>query len=279
MPHSDHLAGTPLAVRIMTYNVHRCQGSDGAFAPARVAQVIAACRPDVVALQEVDVGRSRSGFVHQAESIARELGMDHQFFPSMHIMEGQYGNAILSRLPARLVKAGHLPQAWRAERRGVLRARVETPAGPFEIFNTHLGLRAGERRRQIAELLGEEWLGDVPPDRPAVLAGDFNTLPWSRSYRDLARHMRDVQTVLKLPAGPTFPARRPLFRLDHLFVNGAVAPLSIDVVRSPLALLASDHLPLVAELARAGHAPEAESADDAAAQRSALETAGGRHEQ
>ena len=93
----------------MTYNVHRCRGVDRSWSPERIAQVIASCHPDIVALQELDVGRARSGHIDQAEVIARDLGMDVQFFPAMRVMEELYGDAILSRLPARLVKADSLP--------------------------------------------------------------------------------------------------------------------------------------------------------------------------
>src|SRR5215204_6162405 len=90
-----------VSFRVMTYNVHRCRGLDRAWSPERIAAVIASCHPDVVALQELDVGRARSGRIDQAETIARDLGMDVQFFPALRIMEELYGDAILSRWPAR----------------------------------------------------------------------------------------------------------------------------------------------------------------------------------
>ena len=96
-------------IRIMTYNVHRCRGRDRQYSPQRIADVIASAKPDIVALQELDVGRARSGGVDQAEMIAAALGMRAQFHPALKVMEELYGDAILTACPSRLVKAGALP--------------------------------------------------------------------------------------------------------------------------------------------------------------------------
>ena len=91
--------------RILTYNVHRCLGTDGRLSPSRIADVIAAYEPDVVALQELDVGRSRTGGVDQAHAIARAIGMHVHFHASLTVLEEKYGNAILTHRPSELVKA------------------------------------------------------------------------------------------------------------------------------------------------------------------------------
>src|SRR3974390_2930226 len=96
-------------VRILTYNVHRCIGADRVLDVGRVAAVIAAQAPDIVALQELDVGRARTGGVDQAHEIAQQLGMAFHFHASLKVEEEQYGDAILTALPERLVKAGPLP--------------------------------------------------------------------------------------------------------------------------------------------------------------------------
>lgn len=148
--------------RILTYNVHACRGLDGRPSPGRIADVIAAARPDIVALQELDVGRARSGELDQAEVIARELGMDFHFHPARRIEGERYGDAILSALPLRLVKAGSLPEPRRRppffEPRGALWASVGLGgrAGALQVINTHLGLLARERTAQVEALLGED---------------------------------------------------------------------------------------------------------------------------
>ena len=95
--------------RIVSYNVHRCLGVDGKLSPKRIADVIAACEPDIVALQELDVGRARTGAIDQAHSIAEALGMQMHFHPALRVMEEQYGDAILTARPSRIIKAGPLP--------------------------------------------------------------------------------------------------------------------------------------------------------------------------
>ena len=93
----------------MTYNVHSCIGMDGKLSPERIARVITRYAPEIIALQELDVGTARSGCVDQARLIASYLEMAMQFHAPLHIEEERYGNAILSYFPMRLVKAGLLP--------------------------------------------------------------------------------------------------------------------------------------------------------------------------
>ena len=97
------------SIRILSYNVHRCLGLDGVLSPSRTAEVIASVEPDIVALQELDVGRSRSGNVDQAQLIADELEMNVHFHPAMRVLEELYGDAVLTDLPVRLVRADALP--------------------------------------------------------------------------------------------------------------------------------------------------------------------------
>src|SRR5690348_7364154 len=114
--------------RALTYNVHRCLGLDGRLSPGRVAQVIAACHPDIVALQELDVRRVRSGGIDQAHTIAQELGMHMHFHPALGVAEELYGDAILTAQRARLVQAGPLPglpRGWGFEPRGALWASIQ----------------------------------------------------------------------------------------------------------------------------------------------------------
>jgi endonuclease/exonuclease/phosphatase family metal-dependent hydrolase len=242
-------AGTSVSVRILSYNVHRCLGIDRCWSAERIAQVIASCHPDIVALQELDVGRARSGWVDQAETIARDLGMDVQFFPTVRIMEELYGNAILSRWPAKLVKAEPLPGLPRLEQRGALWSSIDVNGMKLQVINTHLGLLSRERQRQVDALLGPEWLGHPDCQGPAVLLGDFNAPPPSRAYRRLRGRLRDaMREPASSGASATYPTRYPALRLDHIFVSDSVQVLAANTVKTPLARLASDHLPVVAEI-------------------------------
>jgi endonuclease/exonuclease/phosphatase family metal-dependent hydrolase len=237
--------------RILTYNVHRCLGTDGRLSPERIADVIAAYEPDVVALQELDVGRLRSGGVDQAHAIARALGMHVHFHASLRVLEEQYGNAILTHRPSQLVKAEALPGWVRRpslEPRGALWASVQLGGTEVQVINTHLGLRRHERLAQIDTLLGAHWLGHPACREPVILLGDFNATPRGRVYRRLAARLCDAQAEARLPKPKaTFPSRLPMLRIDHVFVSRAIRVLRVETVRTPLARIASDHLPLLVE--------------------------------
>lgn len=234
-------------LRILTYNVHSCIGSDRKSDPARIAEVIADCRPDIIALQELDVRRARTGGIDQAHAIAAHLSMAVHFHPALHVEEEKYGDAILTALPSRLVKAGPLTSL--GEPRGAIWVAVEVEGVELQVINTHLGLSRRERLNQVATLLGPLWLGNPSCRSPRILVGDFNAVPRSSAYRMLAGRMKDAQSA---PAsrrpGPTFPARLPLLRIDHIFVEDSIETLDVHVHRAGLARTASDHLPLIADI-------------------------------
>lgn len=221
------------------------------MSPERIAEVIAACRADVIALQEVDVGRSRSGGLDQAEEIARLLKMVHHFHPALHLLEERYGDAILTPHPSRLVKADALPGYARRptlEPRGALWVEIAVGDGSVQVVNTHFGLSGPERLAQAEALLGPDWLGAPHCRGPVVLLGDFNATPWSCAYRRLGRRLTDAGRLAPKRPGPTFPSRFPILRLDHVFVGEGISVERVEAVRMPLARVASDHLPLLAEI-------------------------------
>lgn len=258
----------PDSLRIMTYNVHSCVGLDGRVSPARIARLIAQFDPDVVALQELDVRQVRTGQVDQAHEIARDLEMDFHFHPTLHLEEGHFGNAVLSRYPMRLVKAESLPRYGLAlEPRGALWVEIDVGGVPLQVVNTHLGLVAGERLAQIEMLLGAAWLGEAALRGPVVLCGDLNSSPRSPVYRRLVARLRDVQTgLVKHRPKRTFFSRYPLTRIDHVFVDRTIEVLKADVPRGELARRASDHLPVVVDLqlSKAVPAPAPLAADNQA---------------
>ena len=186
-------------LRVMTYNVHSCVGIDGKLSPRRVARVISRYEPDIVALQEVDVGRLRTRQADQARIIAECLQMDYHFHPTIQVEEEAYGDCILSRLPMRLVKAGRLPSLRDGdgrEPRGAVWVEIELDGVAIHCANTHLGLNARERLLQIQALLGHQWLGQLDPSEPIVFCGDFNASPRSHVWRLCAESYHDVQMQL-----------------------------------------------------------------------------------
>lgn len=239
-------------LRVMTYNVHSCVGMDGKLDAERIARVIARARPDVVALQELDVGRIRSLGMDQAHLIAHYLEMDFHFHPAMHIEEERYGDAILTHLPMRLIKADilpGLPGKPGLEPRGALWVAIDLHGKEVNIINTHLGLYPSERLAQVEALLSGDWLANEKCHGPVILCGDFNALPSSPVCRSLSGRLNDVQTVTRKhrPKG-TFSGRFPAVRIDHIFIGPELEVSGIEIPSWEMARLASDHLPLVAEL-------------------------------
>ncbi len=235
--------------RILTYNVHRCVGVDGRLDVARIAGVIAALEPDIVALQELDVGRARTNGVDQAHEIARRLDMVFHFNAALRVEEEQYGDAILTSCPERLVKAGALPgltPTLGLEPRGALWIAAEIGGIPVQVINTHLGLAPREQQRQAAALAGPDWLRRDDCRGPTILLGDFNATGASVVYRTLTTRLGDSRRLSPTRrATSTFPSRLPLLRIDHVFVSSQIKVLDLDAPYSPATRTASDHLPLV----------------------------------
>lgn len=242
-----------LPLRVMTYNIHSCVGLDGKIRPERVARVINHFDPDIIAVQEVDCHRLRSRGLDQAQLIADHLRMTHVFHAMFEEQRERYGIALFSRHPFTTIRADFLteadPRLFR-EARGAIWVKVEPEGGkPFHFINTHFGLGRTERMRQAQELLGERWLGSVSADEPVVIAGDFNSGPRSRALKPLRERFRDVQLAAPnhVPV-PTFSSACPVIRIDHVFVSEHFSVEGVDQPLSPVARIASDHLPLCAEL-------------------------------
>ena len=242
----------PKKLRVMTYNVHGCVGMDGKLAPERIARVIAQHAPDIVALQELDVGRRRSNGVDQAELIARHLEMEQIFSASLHVEEGRYGNAILTHLPIRLIKAEALPSgpARRPlEPRGALWVAIEADGVEIQVLNTHLGLSPSERKAQADALVGPDWLADPACRDPVLLCGDLNAVPNAPACRKLGQCLKNVGADQpKTAQKGTFFGRLPIMRIDHIFVGDDIAVDKVEIPRSSLIRVASDHLPLIVDL-------------------------------
>lgn len=243
-----------MSTRIMTYNVHSCVGVDDRLDVGRIAAVIAQSKPDIVCLQELDVGRMRTGGVDQAHAIASKLGMAFHFGPAMRVEEEQYGDAILTALPMKLIKIGALPTLPRVrglEPRGAIWTAIEiAPGVEVQVVNTHLGLVPLEQRHQAAALMGKEWLGGEATVDPLILIGDFNATSRYACYKQMTGTLRDAQKVLQQSGKRTirtFPSRFPMLRIDHLFLSPRVEVLDVHANTGPLARAASDHLPLIAD--------------------------------
>ena len=246
----QHEPAAPL--RIMTYNVHSCIGMDGKLSPQRISRLIARYSPDIVALQELDEGRPRTDFTDQASVIAAYLGMDYCFHPSMRVRKENYGNAILSRFPMTLIKAGALPRRpgrGKPEPRGAIWVSVDVHGEDIQFLTTHLGLQTAERMLQVKALLGDDWLSPASAREKSIICGDFNFGPASRECRLLSGVFNDAQVLAEdhEPAS-TFFGRMPKFRIDHVFLGKQFEVLAVKVPNDASLRLASDHLPLIVDV-------------------------------
>jgi endonuclease/exonuclease/phosphatase family metal-dependent hydrolase len=227
-----------MVLRIATYNIHRCVGCDGVEAPARIAAVLQNINADVTALQEVAF--DPSGPKNILANLARSMGARAIAGPTLLEKKGRYGNAILSRLVPERVDRLDISVPGR-EPRGVLAVTLRLNGSSIRIIATHLGLRPRERRYQIRRLLP---LLDDPQADVTILLGDFNEwLLWGRPLRWINRRFGS------LPAPATFPSRRPLLALDRIWVDPADRLISLHHHRHVSTAVASDHLPLVAQVA------------------------------
>lgn len=256
---------TPL--RLVTYNTHHSVGMDGKCRPGRIADVLAGLEADIVALQEVDTNRHRSGRQDQAQVIAARLQMHHHFFPVWSDRDEHYGLAILSRFPFEVVKEGCLSescQRTKREARGAVWISIQVENGePIHVLNTHLGLRQGERLKQVDELLGKRWLSNLPSREPVILAGDFNAGPRSKTVRKLTNQFGFRPLSGENPAIlRTFPSTMPLRRIDHMFASRQFHVQHAFVPQNYFTKLASDHLPLCVQVKLRSDDPAIESFDD-----------------
>jgi endonuclease/exonuclease/phosphatase family metal-dependent hydrolase len=223
-------------IRIASYNTHGGVGRDGHFVPKRIADVVKEMNCDVIALQEVEsraTGFDMLGFLKQ------ETGHEVIAGPTLLRNGADYGNGLLTRFRILSVKRIDLCVA-RCEPRGALDVELDCGGTAMRVLATHLGLRPSERREQMKRLLRA-----LEKDRPlpTILMGDINEwFLWGRPLRWMHRHFQQT------PSPPTFPSNMPVFALDRIWVKPRTLLRKMSVHVTPLAQLASDHLPLKAEL-------------------------------
>ncbi len=236
----------PVKLKIMSYNVHGCKGTDGKISPERIAEVIAAHNPDIVALQEVDF---RNG-MRQAKTIARMLSMNFYYKSSVMLQTGFHGNATLSRFDMKMIKRGALPNISRtafSEKRGALWTEVNAHGRILQVFNTHLSYFRPDGMAQIKYLLGKDWLGNSSIKSPLIFCGDFNSRRNSRIYKAIEEKFSSINLHAKaLKYMKKHPDYHATGLEDHIFLGDGVKALNTAEPETRLDKTASDHLPLIA---------------------------------
>ena len=225
-------------MKLASYNIHKCRGVDGRVSPGRILQVVRELDADLIALQEVDKRfGSRDGLL-DPHAIQRETGMRLLVQSDLPQGHGFHGNALLVRPE---------PKSYRRlrirlpgfEPRGAIVAELDFGEGEFRVIAAHLGLLRQSRLDQAAVLLRLH--RDLAP-MPTILMGDFNE--WRGRRRSA---LSVLEPTFSGGASPrSFPSRRPIFALDRIlgWPYGLIEELAVH--SSPLARVASDHLPLTA---------------------------------
>lgn len=229
-----------MRLRLVSWNIHSCVGTDKRYDPGRVASVLAELDADVIGLQEVDWRTPRHEGVDQLAYLAKVTGMTAVAGPNLYDHRGEFGNALLTRLAVEEVDHMDLAQPGR-EPRGCIDARLRHGDHHIRALVTHLGLRRYERVKQLKAI--EEHLGDREPGVVRCLLADINEwLPTRLTRGPLVPACFDT-----VYAPRTFPSTRRTFPLDRVFL----APLPDELERAPyitpMSRLASDHLPIVVE--------------------------------
>ena len=233
----------PPTLRIVTYNIHRCRGLDGRTRPDRITAVLRSLNADVIALQEV-VGSGPHGGGN-AEAIGAALGMGWVMAEARQYRGHQFGNAVLSRFPI----THHIEHdiSWKTcEPRRLQRVDIGVNDHTLHIYNVHLGTAILERRHQAQRL------ATIVLDRhvqgPKLVLGDFNE--WMRGLATnlLSEKLNSVDLRNYLRRRRTYPGLFPVLHLDHIYYAGRVEIVGIELPRTRSSLVASDHLPLVADV-------------------------------
>ena len=242
-----------MQLRVMSYNSHRAIGVDRRFRPERIAAIISHHAPDILLLQEVDVGVPRSRRLNLAVEMAQLAGYPYLAVGlNVKLRHGMYGNATLSRFPIAAERNIDLTIAGR-KARGCLYTAVEIApeAPPLAIFNLHLGLSFKERPQQVGVLVSTPEFSSLSPDHPCIVAGDFNDW-WTRiapmfteilGFGCATNRVKGYQNALL-----TYPSFSPASGLDKIFVRGPLQVLKRHPCRLSASRVASDHLPVVADL-------------------------------
>lgn len=231
---------------VASYNVHKCIGMDKKFDPARVVAVIRELDADVVALQEADERFGRKAGLLDLRSLKHDAGLTPVPLPANAKGHGWHGNVLLMREGAvRHIRQLRLPGV---EPRGALVVDLDLKGFSLRIIAAHFGLLRHSRSLQAATLLDIV----LAEKRPTILLGDLNEWRVGRrsSLKPLNPDFGPIHAAI-----PSFPSRFPLLALDRILASPHRLISSIEVHDSPLARIASDHLPIKArvDLASAPH--------------------------
>jgi endonuclease/exonuclease/phosphatase family metal-dependent hydrolase len=240
--------------RIASYNTHKCRGIHGTISPERVIRVIQELDADILCLQEIVDAAGGTGKYDQARRIAEALPeLNVAFGETRPLHGGRYGNMLITRFPIRAMQTHDITKSAREER-GVLQCTIEVGRGlNVNVFNVHLGTGYLERRRQLEVLIGPAILAQPKLRGPRIVIGDFNE--WTRGIttRLLQQNFQSDRPIRNRRSARTFPGVLPFLSLDHCYYEAPLEMESTEIWRSRRAVVASDHLPLIADFSLPAH--------------------------
>jgi endonuclease/exonuclease/phosphatase family metal-dependent hydrolase len=237
-------AAEPVALCVMSYNIHHGEGLDKRVDLDRIAKLITDAKADIVGLQEVDRGCERTQKRDLPAELAKLTGLHVVFEKNIPYQGGEYGNAILTRFPVKSSKNTHYKMLRPGEQRGVLQLVLDVHGRDVIFMNTHIDYRPDDAERVMnADELKQ--IVAAAGGKPVILVGDFNSIPGSRTHTMVKAFLTDAWEAVGKGDGFTIPVRKPAKRIDYIFISRAtIEPLRMEVLRSE----ASDHLPVTAEL-------------------------------
>lgn len=225
-----------IKLKLMTYNIRRGIGKDGRLNLNHTAEVIKNSNADIISLQEVERHSIRTGFQDQIKILSNKLDMKYAYGKSINILNGEYGNGLISLYPIEEYKVYDLPSD--SEQRTMLRTVINIGSHRLAVYNTHLGLSEAERKEQlnfIIQMVKEESLD-------YILMGDMNMK--SDKLTAVTDFLKDSAQDSEQQQQSTFEEKGLQERIDYIFVSPNMQVENYDVVISE----ASDHYPVVSEI-------------------------------
>jgi len=238
-------------VRVVSFNIHSAVHGTTVMI-GQIESEIAALKPDVVLLQEVDAHRGYSDYVDMPTVLSTALHMSYAYGVNKIWGTGregpeQYGTLILTRFPIMaksntpLVNDGHLQE------RGLLHTVLDVDGTTLSVYNTHLanntpgprGDHLALRSRQAAQAAAI--IAKDP--NPTILGGDMNSGPGSPAMNSFESVLTDPWSQVGI-GSPNSHGDPPNARIDYLLHRGAaLTPVRAQVGRTAV----SDHSPVITD--------------------------------
>jgi endonuclease/exonuclease/phosphatase family metal-dependent hydrolase len=234
--------------RIASYNTHKCRGIHGKISPDRVIRVIEELEADILCLQEIVDASGGTGKYDQARQISEAFPeLNVAFGETRPLHGGRYGNMLMTRFPIAETRSHDITKSTREER-GVLQCAIGVGThSVVNVFNVHLGTGYMERRRQIEVLIGTEILAQPHLSGPRIVIGDFNEWTRGLTTRLLQQSFQSDRPIRNRRSARTYPGVLPILSLDHCYYEAPLEMESTEIWRSRRSMIASDHLPLIAD--------------------------------